>query len=388
MISDTRPISVTNTDNRLLASTVAHLIMPAVSNLVEDSQKGFLAEKNGMDHTLQINDFFFEGVKRNVQRLGFFLDTAKAFDSIDHQWALHVLSVAGFPPWLISFVEGSLSNVKVAPCFGRALSDWIVIERGVKQGCPLSPLLFLIAYDPLLFALSPLPGISAFAFADDLALTATRVSDISPALSLITTFSQLSGLGINRDKSCVISSGPPSSLVALRTELASCPWPELPLRDTTTHLGIVIGREVTLGDIFASPYKKAVDRINSCKSVVKGLSVANRILFINTFVISLFSYHALFFVVPSEHYQSIKGMICKLVTPFNGGAYTYETLVCLNTLFSIRPSLKDLWAFNLSLLASRSTLISATCNYKDIPFMKGATWKTAPCPLSSSAPAL
>jgi len=156
LVSDTRPISVTNADNRILASTVAHLIMPAVSDLVEVSQKGFLAGKNGMDHTLSINEFFFEGVKRNVQRLGFFLDTAKAFDSIDHQWALHVLAVAGFPPWLLSFVKGSLSHVKVAPCFGRSLTDWIDIERGVKQGCPLSPLLFIIAYDPLLIALSSL----------------------------------------------------------------------------------------------------------------------------------------------------------------------------------------------------------------------------------------
>ena len=369
LISDTRPISVTNTDNRLLASTVAQLIMPAVSSLVEVSQKGFLAGQNGMDHTLQINEFFFEGVKLNAQRLGFFLDTAKAFDSIDHQWVLHVLAVAGFPPWLLSFVEGSLSHVKVAPCFGRSLTDWIDIERGVKQGCPLSPLLFIIAYDPLLFALSSLSNISIHAFADDLALTGLCVSDISPALNVITIFSRLSGLGINRDKSCVISSGPPSSLPALRTELARSPWPDLPLRDSTTHLGIVIGREVTLGDIFASPFKKAVDRINNCRSVVKGLSVPNRILFINTFVISLFSYHALFFVIPSEHYQTIKGMICKIVTPFNGGAYTYETLVCLNTLFSIRPSLKDLWAFNVSLLASRSSLISTTCNYNDIPFM-------------------
>ena len=137
----------------------------------------------------------------------------------------------------------------------------------------------------------------------------------------------MSGLGINKDKSCVISSGPLASIPALKNEIALCPWLDLPLRDSTTHLGIVIDREVTLGDIFASPFKKAVDRINSCRSVVRGLSVSNRILFINTFVISLFSYHALFFVIPKEHYDSIRGLICKIVTPFNGGTYTYESLV-------------------------------------------------------------
>ena len=169
-----------------------------------------------------------------------------------------------------------------------------------------------------MFALSKLPDIKAFAFADDLALTASRISMISPARSIIIAFSEVSGLGINREKSCAISSGPPDSIPALKNELALCPWPDLPLRDSTTHLGIAIGRDVTLGDIFASPYKKAVDRINSCRSVVRGLSVSNRILFINIFAISLFSYHAFFFVIPKEHYDSIRGYICKIVTPFNG----------------------------------------------------------------------
>ena len=89
-----------------------------------------------------------------------------------------------------------------------ALRKNSLILRGVKQGCPLSPLLFILAYDPLLTAISRLPNLKAFAFADDLALTAETVEAISPALELISLFSELSGLGINRDKSCVVSSAP------------------------------------------------------------------------------------------------------------------------------------------------------------------------------------
>jgi hypothetical protein len=236
-----------------------------------------------------------------------------------------------------------------------------------KPGCPLSPLIFILAYDPLLSALSALPNLKVFAFADDLAMTAESVEAISPALRIITAFSGLSGLGINRDKSCVISSGPDDSLPGLQEALLGCPWPDLPLRASTTHLGIPIGRDITLGDIFQSPYKKALARLSSAKSVLRGLSVLSRILFINVFIVSLFSYHALFFVIPREFLDVIRSRTHALVTPFSGGAYTYNSLVCLNALFSIRPPLKDLWAFNVSLLAARSPYIRSFANYHSFP---------------------
>src|SRR5207253_2111136 len=116
LVSDTRPLSVTNTDNRLLAATVA--IMPAVVNFINPSQKGFLAGVNGSDHIVDINTFFYDAIRNKWDRLLFLLDTAKAFDSIDHDWIHHVLAKAKFPPWLQNFVKGSLSGVKVAPSLG------------------------------------------------------------------------------------------------------------------------------------------------------------------------------------------------------------------------------------------------------------------------------
>lgn len=369
LVSDTRPLSVTNTDNRLLASAVAHTIMPAVSAFVHPSQKGFLWGMNGMDHTVDINHFFFQGVAENKQRLLFFLDTAKAFDSIDHAWIIHVLNKIGSPPWFISFVKNSLREVKVAPFFGGSLTSWIDIFRGVKQGCPLSPLLFILAYDPLLVKIGALPGIRAFAYADDIALASLTVPLISPALTLISLFSELSGLGVNRDKSCVISSGPPRSIPRLKLELASCPWPLLPLRDSATHLGIPIGRGITLGDIFDSPYKKALSILAASRSSVLSLSIPSRILFINIFVVSLFAYHFLFFVFPKEMYVTLKEIIRKMVAPFNGGAYSYDSLISLHAFFSIKPPLKDLWCFNVSLLAARSPIINSKENYNDLPYI-------------------
>ena len=196
-----------------------------------------------------------------MSKLLFLLDTAKAFDTIDHDWVTHVLSKAGFPLWLRSFVEEAFSCVKVSPFFGGPLSVWIDILRGVKQGCPLSPLLFVIAYDPLLDRLAGLGSFVPFAFADDLALFADSVSAISPALVVIDEFSRVSGLGVNKDKSVAIPTAGEESWLSISNELLASPWPDLPLRASGTHLGILIGREVTLGMLWKGPIEKASERL-------------------------------------------------------------------------------------------------------------------------------
>ena len=71
--------------------------------------------------------------------------------------------------------------------------------------------------------------------------------------------------------------------------------------------------------------------------------------------------------MPKEYLDSIRGLIHKLIVPFNGGAYTYESLVCWTKLFSIKPSLKDLWAYNAALLAARSPILHSRLNYWKLP---------------------
>ena len=144
LVSDTRPISVTNTDNRILAAAVARAIMPAVIDFIDPSQKGFLSGVQGTDHVVDVNSFFYEGVENNLERFLFFLDTAKAFDSIDHTWISLILDHLCFPSWFRFFVRGCLKNVRVSPFFGSNTNIWIHIERGVKQGW--SPLPSLVYY--------------------------------------------------------------------------------------------------------------------------------------------------------------------------------------------------------------------------------------------------
>ena len=78
--------------------------MPAVDKYVDKAQKGFLVGKDSGDHICSINELFYAAVARRQSRILFLMDTAKAFDSIDHVWVHHILHRVGFPPWFRSFV--------------------------------------------------------------------------------------------------------------------------------------------------------------------------------------------------------------------------------------------------------------------------------------------
>jgi hypothetical protein len=56
------------------------------SAFAHPSQKGFLEGKHYTDHIVDLNKFFYEGVVKKIQRFIFSMDTAKAFDSIDHDY--------------------------------------------------------------------------------------------------------------------------------------------------------------------------------------------------------------------------------------------------------------------------------------------------------------
>ena len=230
---DTRPISVTNSDNRIIAKAIVAAITPALLVMLHRSQKGFISTRVFEDHIRDLNERFYEMAEgtdppgslpsgRNLYVL--FMDTAKAFDSIDHVFVHEAIRRTGLPDWFGRLVVGLLHSVKVKPAFKGASDHWIDILRGVKQGCPLSPLLFVICYDVLLRRLAELDGVDPFACADDLALAAANLLALWEPMRLVDRFRLASGLGINKGKTSILSA---RESATLRHTLLSSPWPEV-----------------------------------------------------------------------------------------------------------------------------------------------------------------
>ena len=89
---------------------------------------------------VDVNTFFFEGVESGDDRLLFLLDTAKAFDSIDHSWIHTVIKKTSFSSL---FCQGALRDVKVSPYFGKDFppfsSSWPMTPFWINSvGSPVS----------------------------------------------------------------------------------------------------------------------------------------------------------------------------------------------------------------------------------------------------------
>ena len=166
------------------------------------------------------------------------------------------------------------------------------------------------------------------------------MSTITPALSLISVFSVVSGLGVNNDKSVAIPTAGPLKWPAIRLELASCPWKDLPLKESGTHLGILVGCQVTLEMLWKGPVGKALAKVQAGKTLVRSFSLSLQIVFTNVFIVSFFSYIGLFFVLPTTIWKKVRAAVLTLF-PFNGTAYSYEALVCGKQIFCITPALRD-----------------------------------------------
>ena len=88
----TRPISVTNADNRIVAKIMGDLITPALQHCLLPAQKGFVPGRQGTDHIIDITSSYYTALDARRQHYLLFLDTRKAFDSLDHSFILAVLA--------------------------------------------------------------------------------------------------------------------------------------------------------------------------------------------------------------------------------------------------------------------------------------------------------
>ncbi|PKU78251.1 Putative ribonuclease H protein [Dendrobium catenatum] len=216
-ISDYRPISLCNVFYKLIAKIIANRLKCVLPHIIHHSQAGFIAKRISTDNIILANEVLREFNGTSSRK--FFcakLDIRKAFDSLSWDFLISRMRDKGFPEKFIAWVKCCIQDVPFSICINGSLHGFFTSKAGLRQGCPLSPLLFVIAMDALSCSLEegPFTGIpygtsnlKHLLYADDVFVFGVASTANAWALSnFLKDFGSASGLHVNNAKCSILFS--------------------------------------------------------------------------------------------------------------------------------------------------------------------------------------
>ena len=229
----------------------------AIDNvLLSKEQKSARPSEGCYERTFLLQSIIGEAIRSHKNAFVAWLDLRNAFGSIPHSAITTTLTHIGVPLPLIEMITNSYAGATTQIRTPTGLTSDIPVLSGVKQGCPLSPIIFNLTIDLILRAIkrsasdigpAKVHGISfsVLAYADDLVIISRKKDRLQKLLDIASSTATDLGLSFRADKcasiSLTCSNNSQSSFELNEFIVQNKPIPPLDRENPYKYLGVPIG---------------------------------------------------------------------------------------------------------------------------------------------------
>ena len=206
-----RPISLLNTDYKLISKILAARLQNVLPDIINLDQSGYLKNRYIGENIRLLQDVSLFTEENNLPGIIFCIDFEKAFDTLNWKFLFKSLQTFNFGNRFIDYIKTLYNNIEATVINNGKTCNFFKLERGVRQGCPLSAYLFIIAIEILAINIRNNPSIKGIKIGqdeikisllvDDITLLLNDLNSLGKVLLTLKLFQHCSGLKINFDKS-------------------------------------------------------------------------------------------------------------------------------------------------------------------------------------------
>lgn len=307
ILDEYRPISLIGSLYKIVAKMLALRLKMVIGSVVDEVQTAYISDRNILDGPLIINEVYSWAKRTKRKTFLFKVDFEKAFDSVNWNYLDSIMEQMQFGAKWRHWIQGCLSSSQASVLVNGTPSDEYPISKGVKQGDPLSPFLFILAMEGLnqvinnakekdLLTGTKLPNnivLSHLFYADDAIFVGDwNVRCIKNLSAILKCFHLSSGLKVNFSKSRLFGINTTNPETLAMANVLGCSDGAFPF----TYLGVPVGANMGLKKHWKPVIDKFQARLSKWKA--QSLSFGGRITLIKSVLNSLPTYYMSLFKAP------------------------------------------------------------------------------------------